>query len=225
MSLIRTLIVFLYTLFESKKIISKMQKEGSFAFFGASKSWAKNLLKKAKINVKVGGSSDDNNKSYIIVANHSSYLDIPVLLASLDLNFIIMYKKELENIPIFGKGLQLSPFIDVVRTNPRDAVRSLEKASDMLANNVSVLVFPEGTRTITGSLGKFKKGATRIAYKSKVDILPVRISGTYDIMPKNSLIMLSGELNLDIKPVINYAEYSSLSEDELLENLEKLLEK
>jgi len=223
MSLIRTLKVLIYTLSESNKIISKMAKEGSHQFFDAGKHWAKKLLQKASIEVNIIGENYDKNKSYIIVANHSSYLDIPVLLAYLDLKFVIMYKKELEKIPIFGKGLELSPFISVIRTNPRDAIKSLEKANQMLKENISVLVFPEGTRTSDGSLGEFKKGATRIAYKGKAEILPVRIDGTFDLMPKNQLSIKSGKITLKINKSISYSEYESKSEEELLLELKDVV--
>lgn len=223
MSLIRTIKVLIYTLSESKKIISKMAKEGEYQFFSAGKEWANKLLQKAKIEVEITGHVFDKNKSYIIVANHSSYLDIPLLLGHLDLKFVIMYKKELEKIPIFGKGLELSPFISVIRTSPRDAIKSLEKANQMLKDNISVLVFPEGTRTSDGSLGEFKKGATRIAYKAKVDILPVRIDGTFNLMPKNQLTIKSGKITLKINKPVSYSEYESKTEDELLLELKSIL--
>lgn len=225
MGLFNTIKVLIYTLSESQKITSIMKINGADRFYDASQNWAKNLLIKAKIDVELNGSNYNKQQSYLIIANHSSYLDIPVLLANLNLRFVIMYKKELEKIPFFGKGIALSPFISVIRTNPRDAVKSLERATELIKDNVSVLVFPEGTRTDDGALGEFKKGATRIAYKSQVDILPVRINGTYDLMPKNSMKMESGKVFLDVKEPILYSEYSNLSENELLNKLQNLLAK
>ena len=223
MGLFNTINAFIYTLIESQKISSKMKVEGADKFYDASQNWAKNLLIKAKINVELSGYLYNKQQSYLIISNHSSYLDIPVLLANLDLRFVIMYKKELEKIPFFGKGIALSPFISVIRTSPRDAVKSLERANELIKENISVLVFPEGTRTTNGKLNEFKKGATRIAYKSQVDILPVRINGTYDLMPKNSIKMESGKVVLDVKEPILYSEYCNLSENELLKKLQNLL--
>lgn len=219
-----------YTLKESFKITNKMKREGSDRFFAAAKNWAKKLLKILHIEVELIPSSSeakqhhyDNSRSYVIVANHSSFLDIPILLANLDLDFVIMYKKELEKIPIFGKGLEISPYISVLRTNPRDAVKSLDIAISMLKSGTSLLIFPEGTRSENNQLGEFKKGATRIAYKSNADILPVKISNSYKLMPKNSYLIQKGKVQLEIKPTIPFAEYKDISEEELLKKLKDIL--
>lgn len=225
MNIISTLKVLIYTLTESSKIINKMKLEGSDKFYAATKIWAKELLEKANITVNIKPTSYDKTKSYIIVANHSSYLDIPILLSSLEIPFVIMYKRELEKIPLFGKGLALSPFISVDRSNPRDAIKSLASAVELLNNNISVLIFPEGTRSTDGKLGEFKKGATRIAYKSKCSILPIRISNSNELMKKDSLIIKKGEVSLDIKDELKFQDYENLKEDELLDKLKIILSK
>lgn len=223
MGIFNTTKVLIYTLKESSNIIKKMKLNGSDEFYSASKNWAKTLLKKAGIEVEVNKNQLDTSKSYIIVANHSSYLDIPILLAYLDLPFVIMYKKELEKIPLFGEGLKLSPFISVIRTNPRDAIKSLEIAITLLNKGISVLIFPEGTRSQNGELGEFKKGATRIAYKSKQSILPVKIIDSYKLMPKNSFFIKKGKVKLDIRPELTFSEYKDLEEQELLARLKDVL--
>jgi len=225
MNIISTLKVLIYTLTESFKIINIMKKEGSDKFYDAAKIWSTKLLKKAKVSIKIKSYNYDKNKSYIIVANHSSYLDIPILLSSLDIPFVIMYKRELEKIPLFGEGLRLSPFISVDRSNPRDAVKSLASAVNLLSNNISVLIFPEGTRSVDGNLGEFKKGATRIAYKSKSSILPVRITNSNELMKKDSLFIKQGEVLLDIKEEIKFEDYTNIKEDELLSKLKTILSK
>ena len=223
MGIFNTIKVLIYTLTESYKIINKMKKEGSEKFFTASKTWANKLLKIAGIEVEVNKNELDTSKSYVIVSNHSSYLDIPILIATLDVPFVIMYKKELEKIPIFGKGLELSPFISIIRTSPRDAIKSLDKAIDLLNSGISVLIFPEGTRTLNGELGIFKKGATRIAYKSNKAILPVKIIGSYKLMPKNSSMLNKGKVKIEIKPAIPFEEYKDIPENDLLIKLKEIL--
>lgn len=225
MNIISTLKVIIYTLTESSNVINKMKLEGSDKFYEATKVWAIGLLKKANISVIIKPTNYDKSKSYIIVANHSSYLDIPILLSSLEIPFVIMYKRELEKIPIFGKGLKLSHFISVDRSNPRDAIKSLATAVELLKGNISVLIFPEGTRSTDGNLGEFKKGATRIAYKSKCSILPIRISNSNELMKKNSLLIKKGEVTLDIKDELKFEDYENLKEDELLDKLKTILSK
>jgi 1-acyl-sn-glycerol-3-phosphate acyltransferase len=230
MGIFSTIYSLLYTLKESFKITNKMKKEGSDKFFDAAKNWAKKLLKILYIDVQqipiIEEPSQfqyDKSKSYVIVANHSSFLDIPILLANLDLDFVIMYKKELEKIPIFGKGLEISPYISVLRTNPRDAVKSLDKAITMIKSGKSLLIFPEGTRSENNQLGEFKKGATRIAYKSNADILPVKITNSYKLMPKNSYLIQKGKVQLEIKTAIPFSDYKDISEEDLLKKLKFIL--
>lgn len=218
-----TIIDLIYTLSESLKIIQKMKKDGPEHFFYAARNWSKNILIKSKIIVDIQSNNYDRSKSYIIISNHSSFLDIPILLASLEINFVIMYKKELEKIPIFGKGLELSPYISVIRTSPREAVKSLDKAIEILNSGTSVLIFPEGTRSVNGELGEFKKGATRIAFKSNTNILPVKIIDTHKLMPKNTYIVNKGKVRLEIKPELPFSEYKDFSEEQLLKRLKDIL--
>ncbi len=170
---------------------------GWFNWIG--RKWSNFLLKLYGIKCKVTGLEKlDPNKTYVYVCNHSSLFDIPVVLASLKDNVRIMYKKELEKIPFFGYGLKKSNFIAVTRSNPRNAMASIEEAVRTVKENASVLVFPEGTRSVDGKLGSFKRGAFILASRSEKEIVPVAIQGTSVILPSKSFRAQGGDVIVNI---------------------------
>ncbi|MCK5741262.1 MAG: 1-acyl-sn-glycerol-3-phosphate acyltransferase [Chlorobi bacterium] len=163
------------------------------------RKWSKFLLKLFGIRCSINGLEKlDPDKTYVYVCNHSSLFDIPVVMASLKENVRIMYKKELEKIPIFGYGLRKSNFIAVTRSNPRNAMASIEEAVKTVQENASVLVFPEGTRSVDGKLGSFKRGAFILASRSEKEIVPVAIQGTSAILPSKSFKAQSGDVVVNI---------------------------
>jgi 1-acyl-sn-glycerol-3-phosphate acyltransferase len=169
-------------------------------FYKESQNWAKATMWICGIKVRIEGNPQlSRSQSYLIIANHTSLFDIPIVLSSISLDFGIIYKKELEKIPIFGYGLKLSPFIGIIRENPRKSLESLDIAVERIRAGESVLVFPEGTRSKTSEMQSFKRGGFLIAEKSKVDIQPLTIVGAHDILGDN----------YEIKPkevILRYAE-------------------
>lgn len=125
-------------------------------------------------------------KTYVIIANHQSLLDILVVLATLDMNFKFIAKKELFPIPFLGWHMALAGFIPLLRGNRESAHAALERAREYLRIGVSVLFFPEGTRSVDGTIQEFKMGAFKLAQEEDVAILPLVIDGTGDAAPKHS---------------------------------------
>lgn len=121
----------------------------------------------------------EKGKSYIVVSNHQAMLDIPLLYA-LPFNFKWVSKEEVFKIPIFGWVLAMHDDIAIKRGGASGAKKMLDKSNRMLQNGISVVIFPEGTRTKTGKVCTFHQGAFLMAKKSKVDILPVVINGNFD---------------------------------------------
>jgi len=119
-------------------------------------------------------------------------LDIPVLIYGLDDNVRIIYKKELENIPIFGWGMKQSPFIPVSRGDGGESMKSLNEAISAMKESKSILIYPEGTRSVDGTLGEFKRGAFVLAEKAGKKIVPVTVIGTNKILPKGTTKILKG---------------------------------
>ncbi len=102
-------------------------------------------------------------------------------------NVNIVFKKELTRVPIWGWALRYGHFIMIDRSNPRDAMASIERAVQSIRSGHSVILFPEGTRTRDGKLQPFKRGAFSLAVKAGVPVVPVTINNTFGIMPKGSL--------------------------------------
>ena len=127
----------------------------------------------------------DPRNPYVVVSNHQSMADIPVL-SHLPWEMKWMAKKELFSVPFVGWELKLAGDIRVDRDNPRDAVRSIRMARKYLDQRCSVMVFPEGTRSRDGHIGPFHDGAFRLAIDAGVPVLPVVVEGTFGCLPKRS---------------------------------------
>lgn len=156
-------------------------------FYRAIRQWSHKYLVIYGIRQQITGMEQViPGKSYVLVANHASEYDIPLLIDSFcqqDVKFI--YKKELQKIPIFGWALRKSPFIAVDREDPRNAMGSIDTALRSFGDDdASVIVFPEGTRSLTGELQQFKRGAFLLAARSGKELLPVAISGSFGIKDK-----------------------------------------
>ncbi|MFH1050666.1 MAG: lysophospholipid acyltransferase family protein [bacterium] len=154
-----------------------------------STKWGTLILKVFNINVEIAGLEKlDKNTTYIFASNHQSLLDIPILFYSLqDFNYVIMYKKELEKIFLFGRNMKISPFIAVDRADPRNAMASIETTLKQMKENDCPVIFPEGTRSLDGKLANFKRGAFLLASRSKMPIVPIAIIGSSDVLPKGTL--------------------------------------
>ena len=164
----------------------------------------------------------DKKASYIFVTNHQSYVDIPVLMKAIPNTIRFVYKKQLSKIPIFGWGMYLSGYIPIDRENVRTAITSLKKAAKKIKNGISVVIFPEGTRSTDGSLGEFKRGMFVLADEAKVDIVPVTIDGTYKIVPRGKFKLRSGHVTVTIDKPIPYRKDPNLLE-EVRSKIEKTL--
>jgi 1-acyl-sn-glycerol-3-phosphate acyltransferase len=133
-------------------------------------------------------------RAYVYMSNHQSHLDIPVLYATLPSPTIRMLgKKELFQIPIWGKGLRAAEFIEVDRSNHMRAMKSIEYAASLVRDGVSIYLAPEGTRSRDGSINPLKKGGFHLALGTQAPIVPVAIRGTIDILPRGARVMQTGQ--------------------------------
>ena len=147
--------------------------------------WGRILLFAAGVKVRVDGLKNiDPDQAYVFAANHQSQFDIFVLLAYLPIQFRWLAKKELFRIPFLGVGMKGAGYIPIDRSNRKEAFKSIDLAAARVREGTSVVIFPEGTRTVDGTLQSFKKGGFHLAIKSKRPIVPVSLSGTFAILPK-----------------------------------------
>jgi 1-acyl-sn-glycerol-3-phosphate acyltransferase len=134
------------------------------------------------------------DRAYVYMSNHQSHMDIPMLYATLPSPTIRMLgKKELFQIPVWGRGLRAAEFIEVDRSNHVRAMKSIERAKELVRDGVSIYLAPEGTRSRDGRIGPLKKGGFHLAKDTGAPIVPVAISGTIDILPRGGRAMQTGK--------------------------------
>ena len=166
--------------------------------------WGRSCLFLAGLKIRVKGTENiPQEEPAIYVSNHQSNFDIPILYAALPIQFRWLAKEELFRVPLFGLAMKRSGYIPINRANRREALHSLILAAQRIRQGVSVIIFPEGTRTPDGQLQPFKKGALLVAAKAQVPVVPVVIHGSYRIQPKDSWRINSGPLKLEILPAIS----------------------
>jgi 1-acyl-sn-glycerol-3-phosphate acyltransferase len=186
--------------------------------------WAKSILFVTRIKVSVNGLSNiDPSASYIYMSNHQSNFDIPVLLAYLPVQFRWLAKAELFRIPIFGRSMRAAGYISIDRSKRASAFESISEAAEKIKNGVSMMIFPEGTRSIDGKIRPFKRGGFVLAVDSGVPIIPIVLRGTRSIMTKGQLRIKAGHVYMDIQKPIETSDYTRQSKDALIERLRTLI--
>lgn len=182
--------------------------------------WAKIQLLVSGVKVKVKGLEHLGKKApFIYMANHQSAYDIFALLSCLPVQFRWIAKKELFAIPVMGWAMRAANYISIDRSGKRKALESIERAASKIKGGVSVVIFPEGTRSRDGSIQPFKRGGFTLALKSGVPIIPIAIKGSSDVMPRGSLRVRPGEIHITIDRAIDTAPYSLRERDVLMERV------
>ncbi len=186
--------------------------------------WGRSILVASRIKVSVKGLSNiDLAGSYIYMSNHQSNFDIPVLLGHLTVQFRWLAKMELFKIPIFGRAMRKAGYISIDRYDRESAFKSLDVAANKIKNGVSVLIFPEGTRSRDGKIGPFKKGGFVLAIDSGVPIVPIVIKGTYAIMTKGKFRVNPGHVSMVIHKPIDTSAYTRETKEALMESVRRVI--
>jgi 1-acyl-sn-glycerol-3-phosphate acyltransferase len=168
----------------------------SFAF---QRIWANWLLQTNGIRVSVRGLENlEKSRSYILLSNHTSLLDIPGIISAFPFQVRFIAKKSLAWIPIFGWSLHLSGHILIDRKRAQSAMKSSKKAASLLKSGVSIIAFPEGTRSPDGQVKEFKGGTFLLALESRAPIVPVSISGTYQMLPRSGWCFWPGSIQIHL---------------------------
>lgn len=173
-----------------------------------ARAWARSLLWIGGVKVTVEGLEKIAcDGSYVFVANHLSYMDTPVVLANIPVQFRFLAKRGLFQIPLLGTHLARAGHIPVPRDDARAAVKTMTAAAQIIRERgVSLLIFPEGGRSHTGELDGFKEGAAYIAIRAGVPLVPIALIGTREILPYGSAHVRSGHVTMRIGDPIPTAE-------------------
>jgi len=157
--------------------------------------------------VKVSGKEKlDRNQSYIFVSNHQGAYDIFLIFGHIGQPIKWIMKKSLRKIPLVGIACEAAGFIFVDNSSPQAAAKTIRTAEEKLKNGASIVIFPEGSRTHTGKMGTFKKGAYQMALDLKLPIVPITINGSYEVMPIDSRLINPHKMEMIIHDPIYFDE-------------------
>ena len=175
---------------------SVVDRRGDFGH-KCARAWSWLILKTTGVRVQVTGLERlDPSRSYIFAANHQSIYDIPILFASLPLQLRIVAKASLGAIPFLGWHLRRTGHLLVNRRNPGADI--VEKMRRLVGEAHSLIVFPEGTRSVDGRVGRFKKGSVLVALDAGLPVVPVSLRGSRQVMTKGQLMVRPGDVQLTI---------------------------
>jgi 1-acyl-sn-glycerol-3-phosphate acyltransferase len=197
-------------------LVSWIPPRGNSVFLMA-RLWSILLLKASCLRVRVSSEADlDPKASYVLLSNHQSLFDIPVLLSTVPGQVRMMAKRSLFRIPIFGWGLAFGGFIPIDRGDRSTAKQSFSSALAKIKNGTSILLFPEGTRALTDTLLPFQRGGFLIAMKTGLPIVPVGIRGTRAVQHKGSWVIRPNPIEVRYGAPIDIAQYGMRRKKELI---------
>lgn len=206
-------------------ILSPLSPNSKISYY-PGRFWARSICFLCFIPVRVYGMERlDPKQSYVFMINHQSWFDIFAVYGWLPFIFKWIMKSDLRKIPFVGAACEAAGHIFINRESPKAAQRSLEKAKNALQNGVSVVIFPEGTRTYTGKLGKFKRGGFKMASDLGLPIVPVTLRGCFERMPRNTLKISPGPIEMHVHEPIDVTKYSTENTSELMQVVWETIDK
>ena len=189
--------------------------------------WSSIIFLSAGIKVTIEGLEHlDKGTSYIFMSNHTSHLDVAAFMAKLPFSIRFFTKKELLKIPIFGQAIYMGKHIIIDRKNTEKAKKSINEAKKRIKKyGFSVLVFPEGTRSKTGTMGEFKKGGFVLAIETGIPIVPIEVSGSFALLPAHALLIKSGAIHIKVGNPIPVNSYTVERKQELMDKVRSDIER
>jgi len=171
--------------------------------------WSRSFFWLMFLPVSVDGAEHIRpGQSYVFVANHQSMFDVWLVYGWLPVIFKWLMKAELRKVPFIGSGCKAAGHIFVERRNAKAAMESLKEVEKQLTGGVCTVIFPEGTRSLNGELGRFKRGAFQIAIDLGLPVIPLSLSGCFDVMPKGALAVRRHSVHMHIGEPIDLKQYS-----------------
>lgn len=185
---------------------------GDFGYITSyERMWAKGLLRTWGVSLRVTGDVDAD-APYIVIANHQSHADVPILFATLPMIPGFVAKKELLKVPFLGMALREGGHVLIDRSDRKSAMAAMQEAAeDIRVESKTIAVFPEGTRGDGRHLQQFKKGGFVLAQAARVPIVPVGIRGSYGILPRGARWPHAAKVEVRVGRTIEADEVESLS--------------
>ena len=173
-----------------------------------TRRWARGVAAIVGIDVTVHGAEQlDPGGTYVLMANHQSHADIPVLLNALPMVPGFLAKAELRKVPLFGRAMEVGGHVFVERGAKARAASTIERAAQDIRESGSIVIFPEGTRSRRREVLPFKKGGFHLAMLARVPIVPIGLRGTADILPKHGKDLVAGACEVHVGAPITIEGY------------------
>ena len=188
-------------------------------------SWSRRLLEQAEVSVSaVGLENAPVGETFVVMSNHQSLYDIPVIFQVLKRRVRMVAKTELFKVPVWAGAMRAAGFVEVDRQNRARAIASLRRAKQALQSGTSIWIAPEGTRSESGRLGPFKQGGFHLALETGARILPVAIDGTRNVLLARGGTVHNGcSVKVTICPPIDVSEYARDRRQELSDLVRKVI--
>jgi 1-acyl-sn-glycerol-3-phosphate acyltransferase len=188
--------------------------------------WAPVILWLAGIRLTIKGLENipSRKQSYIVVSNHQSVIDIPILFYVLPFNVYFVAKKEIAKVPFIGWYMYMMGMIFIDRSSREKALNSMINAGTLIREGKSVMTFPEGTRSLDEKIGVFKAGTFVMAEKAGVDILPVKISGAGKIWPSGGFTIKAGDVTVSIGKPVSTTDLNDKTRAAFIEQVKGIVE-
>jgi len=175
--------------------------------------WSRSAFRLMFLPVSVDGFEHIKpGQSYVFVANHQSMFDVWLVYGWLPVIFKWLMKAELRKVPFVGTACKAAGHIFVDRRNAKAAMESIKDVEKQLTNGVCTVIFPEGTRTLNGEVGRFKRGAFQIAWDLGLPVIPLSLSGCYDVLPKGKPFVHRHPVHMHIGKAIDLKQFADPNE-------------
>lgn len=215
----RLVVVLSTTFFSVLGLIGGLVRAPHRLYDWIHRTWARSVLAAAGAKVEVEGLENSTpGRAQILVANHQSMLDIWALMAAVPVSLRFVAKKELSRIPVFAAACKAAGHVFIDRTRPGEAAGAIRAAGErMRRQGLSLVLFPEGTRSPDGALGRFRRGAFALAIETGADLVPVAIEGGGRILGRDAKRITPGTIRIRLAPPVPLGGLSTEDRDALVE--------
>ncbi len=175
--------------------------------------WSRSFFWLMFLPVSIDGTEHiQPGQSYVFVSNHQSMFDVWLVYGWLPVVFKWLMKAELRKVPFVGTGCKAAGHIFIDRRNAKAAMESLKEVEKQLVNGVSTVIFPEGTRSLNGEVGRFKRGAFQIAWDLGLPVIPLSLDGCFEVLPKGKPFVQRHPVHMHIGEPIDLKKYTDSNE-------------
>lgn len=209
----------------SLAVVAALLTRSGRAVYIIERWWARAVTGVCGMRLEVEGLHHlDADRSYVIISNHESHLDICVTIVGLSRKILFVAKQELSNVPIFGRALAVSGHIVIDRNNSESAINTVNAAVRDSPDGSCILFYAEGTRNSDGKVQAFKKGGVTLALRTGLPIVPLTVSGTRKLLPKGAMLIRPGEkVRLTVAPPIETAGLPLEARESLNERVREII--